>query len=247
MMQRRFGWFLSMLALLLILTGCTLPFGFSFDDVIPKWGNDPTETLPPPSTWTPTERPPTAFQTLTPTSPSVPTVTSDVPLTPTEIPATEEPTPTSEDITATPSSEVVSTEETAEVDVTPTSQMGEISGEVVFPAPQSEIPPFRVVAFDQDSDLYYYTVTRMAQPSFSLSGLPPGDYVMVAYIIPAPGNVQPDWVGGYSEAVLCGLGDECTDHALVVITVQAGQVVEDIQVGDWYAEPGTYPNDPTNQ
>ncbi len=243
-MGRRIALLVVWFGMSLVLAGCTLPFGFSLTDVIPGMGQEATETLPPPPTRTATEPAATPFQTLTSTPADViPTVTAEGGK---ESPPEETPTP--EDVSPTP------TEETGlEEELTPTSTgtaadtTATLIGKVLFPASRQETPPFRVVAFDQASDEYYYTVTRKGGPEFELDGLPPGEYVIVAYIIPAPGNPQPNWSAGYSEAVLCGLGDDCTDHDLLVVSLQAGEVREDINPGDWYAEPGTYPEDPTRE
>jgi hypothetical protein len=161
-------------------------------------------------------------------------------------------TPEQPQITPTPESSTEEVDQTPEASSTPTEEAKDvetasIQGEVIFPAEDEETPPFRVVAFAQDSDDFYYDTTRKGDPTFELTDLPPGDYVIVAYIIPAPGNEEPDWAGGYSQAILCGLGDECEDHALVVIVLEAGDELTDITPGDWYAEPGLYPADPTLQ
>ncbi len=248
-MGRKMERWLLMLILGVMLSGCTLPFGFSLDDLIPGMGADPTITLPPPRTSTSTLPEATPFYTITPTDTiAIATVTSEGPqpgggstATPKAVDPTESPpgppTPTVTDASG--------ATESPEATASPEAEAGVIRGEVLFPAPTSETPPFRVVAFDQNSAAFYYTVTRKGSPEFELKDLPPGDYVMVAYIIPSPGNRQPDWSAGFSEAVLCGLGDECTNHSLVVITVAAGEIVEGINPGDWYADPGTYPDDPT--
>jgi hypothetical protein len=238
-----------MLLIAVLLSGCTLPFGFSLDDLFTGMGADPTLTLPPPKTSTSTPPEATPFYTTTPTEAfAVPTVTSDGPPSgeeSTATPGTVDPTEESDPApTMTPTVDPETTE-APETTVSPEAEKGAIHGEVLFPAPRSEAPPFRVVAFDQNSEAFYYTVTRKGGPEFELNNLPPGEYVMVAYIIPSPGNRQPDWKAGYSEAVLCGLGDDCTDHTLVVNTLAAGETVEGITPGDWYAEPGTYPDDPT--
>jgi hypothetical protein len=63
---------------------------------------------------------------------------------------------------------------------------------------------------------------------------------LVAYV---PGDA-PDWGGGYTAAVLCGLSVDCTDHGLLPVTVIAGQVTSGIDPTDWYAEPGAFPPNP---
>lgn len=39
----------------------------------------------------------------------------------------------------------------------------------------------------------------------------------------------------YSNAVTCGLDIACTDHAPVIVEVAAGQTVDAVSPGDWYA------------
>jgi hypothetical protein len=112
---------------------------------------------------------------------------------------------------------------------------GSISGKLSFPSEM--IPPLRVVAFRLEDQGYYYVDTSQNQGSYEILGLPPGTYQVVAY-------VDAEFGGGYSQAVLCGLGVECTDHSLVSIVLAEGQSVTGIDPGDWYAPPGSFPPNP---
>jgi len=59
--------------------------------------------------------------------------------------------------------------------------------------------------------------------------LPPGTYIAYAWL--------PDFsLGGlYSKAVPCGLKADCTDHTPLEFTVKAGEIVDGIDICDWYA------------
>jgi len=117
---------------------------------------------------------------------------------------------------------------------------GSISGNLGYPA--EGIPPLAVVAFrvGGQPNEYYYVVTQQNQTSYQLDNLPPGSYYVVAYVM-LQGNML---AGGYTQAVLCGLSANCTDHSLIPAAVNGGQLTSGISPTDWYAPPGTFPANP---
>jgi hypothetical protein len=86
------------------------------------------------------------------------------------------------------------------------------------------------------------------QATFHILDVAPGTYDVIAAPIRAisvasSARTQPlnSFEGAYTKAVACGLRYTCNDHTLVPVTVQRGIVTADVQVSDWYAEPGTFP------
>lgn len=116
--------------------------------------------------------------------------------------------------------------------------VGAISGNLGYPS--SFIPAMTVVATNVDTQQYYYVQTQQNQTTYIIENLPPGMYTVMAY----PGTDEQG--GGYSMAVLCGLSVECNDHALVPVSVTAGQTVQNADPKDFYADPGTFPPNPAN-
>jgi hypothetical protein len=113
---------------------------------------------------------------------------------------------------------------------------GSIAGQLSYPS--EFIPSLAVIAFHingNTTDYYYYIVTAKDQGTYQLDNLPPGNYYVAAYL---GGN---DLVGGYSQAVPCGLSVDCTDHSLIPVTVVGGQVTQGVNPGDWYAPAGSFP------
>ena len=157
-------------------------------------------------------------------------------------PTTSGPTPTSE---ASPSPETLPTETlppTPTQKATSTSEpspgLGDISGRLSYPS--EGIPPLRVIAFSLAEDTYYFIDTDLNQTAYRIRDIPAGDYHVVAYVI----DDDSGFAGGYSQAVLCGLGAGCDDHRLVLVRVKAGQETADIDPGDWYAPSGAFPPGP---
>jgi hypothetical protein len=66
--------------------------------------------------------------------------------------------------------------------------------------------------------------------------VPAGTYYFVAYSREAPPGVT--LAGGYTRYVTCGLQPPCSDHALIPVTVIAGQTVTGVDIRDWYLPPG---------
>jgi len=117
---------------------------------------------------------------------------------------------------------------------TPTAQDGVITGALSYPSDQ--IPPQQVVAFNLDSGEYYTVDTALDQMTYSLP-VPAGSYHVIAYVLAG----DSDYGGGYTELVLCGLRADCPSHELIAVVVAPGETVEDIDLADWYAPPGSFP------
>ena len=91
----------------------------------------------------------------------------------------------------------------------------------------------------------WYSVVASGTVDYVLKGLPVGSYHVVSYVIPGNGtNLK--LVGGYTQAVLCGLKYGCDDHALLPVEVRAAQITSNIDPGDWYAPENFFPPDPAN-
>jgi hypothetical protein len=98
-----------------------------------------------------------------------------------------------------------------------------------------------VVAFDAtNSSIYYYVDTTQNQSSYTITGLPAGNYQVVSYRIDTP-----SLAGGYTQMVPCGLAYSCNDHSFIDVTVSAGLTTTGIDPGDWYADTGTFLAMPT--
>ena len=110
---------------------------------------------------------------------------------------------------------------------------GMIAGNLSYPS--EYIPALRVVAFNANTMVAAATLDTQENDSFYTMTLPVGTYNVVAY------TMDGLLAAGYSQAVLCGLTVACTDHSLVAVQVQANLSLPNIDPGDWYAPPGTFP------
>ncbi|MFZ5809661.1 MAG: carboxypeptidase-like regulatory domain-containing protein [Chloroflexota bacterium] len=132
----------------------------------------------------------------------------------------------------------VSAEQTAQANAAPSSteapQTGSISGNLSYPS--EFIPPLRVVAINTATNQAYSVDTAMNQTTYQLDNLPAGSYFVIAY--------YQNLAGGYSQFVTCGLSVDCSDHTLIPVTVNAGEVTPNINPGDWYAPADAFPPNP---
>lgn len=117
--------------------------------------------------------------------------------------------------------------------ITPTLEPGSISGRLSYPS--DFIPPQRVVAFEVGGYNYRFVDTVQNQNVYHITGLRPGVYHVVAYVMDG------DLAGGYTQAVPCGLAVGCNDHSLIEVTVEAGMDTPNINPGDWYAPEEAFP------
>lgn len=115
-------------------------------------------------------------------------------------------------------------------------QFGSIRGNLSYPS--EFIPPLRVVAIHLATQEAYFVDTAENQTTYQIDNLPPGEYYVIAY------TQDKLLAGGYTQMVPCGLSVECTDHSLIPVTVQAGQITSGIDPADWYAPNGTFPPNP---
>jgi len=119
-----------------------------------------------------------------------------------------------------------------------TPQTGSISGQLGYPS--EVIPALRVVAFNMNSDDFYYVETDYNQSTYQITGLPVGTYHVVAYTL-GGGSFPAGLAGGYTQAVPCGQTQECTDHSLIPVDVVSGQDTPGINPNDWVFNENSFP------
>ena len=121
--------------------------------------------------------------------------------------------------------------------VLPAPTGGSITGKLGYPS--EAIPPLKVVAFLAGSGQYFSVETTLNQPSYRFDNLPEGKYNIVAYTLGSD-SFPAGLAGGYTQAVLCGMGAECTEHTLVDVIVFSGEENSDVDILDWL-QPGFPP------
>ena len=115
---------------------------------------------------------------------------------------------------------------------------GSLSGQLSYPS--EAIPPLRVVAIDTNSDSFYYVETSYNQMTYQISCLPAVTFYVVAYTL-GGGSFPAGLAGGFTQATLCGLTVDCSDHSLAAVIVSSGQDTPNISPNDWYAEENAFP------
>ncbi len=109
--------------------------------------------------------------------------------------------------------------------LTPIATTGEIAGSIRYTG--ETIPALHIVAYNIESNLWYYMKAPANSTFYTLVGLPPGKYQVVAH-------TQDDLVGAYVSA-----------GELLEVTVNAGETTQSIDLISWY-DPGSvaFPPDP---
>lgn len=114
---------------------------------------------------------------------------------------------------------------------TDAASLGSIEGQLLYPA---ETPPaLRVVAFQVATGQYYTVDTVEGQTTYRLEGLPEGKYNVLAYTL-GQNNLPAGLAGGFTQAVMCGMGPECTEHGLVDVIVFSGETTSGVDILDWF-------------
>ena len=121
-------------------------------------------------------------------------------------------------------------------DVAPAAASGGISGRLSYPS--EYLPPMRVCAFELAEATPYCVRTGKGQAQYRLEGVPPGDYLVLAF--PQEADALP---GGYTGCIQ-DLSAACRDHDLQPIVVAAGRTTPDIDPADYYADAADWPQEP---
>lgn len=112
---------------------------------------------------------------------------------------------------------------------------GSVSGQVCYP---SEFIPEMTLFFQEMNSLEIIQMATTENQDSYAYPLPVGQYIAFAYL-----NSGAPLGGSYSNAVICGLGANCTDHSLVQFSVNPGETLTGIDICDWYAQD-VIPADP---
>ena len=132
---------------------------------------------------------------------------------------------------------------------------GLLTGSLGYPS--EFIPPLTVYAisvadqrvfFSVDTPRYPLATNTPPRPSYTMTGVAPGTYYVLAYRNDDVNVEAKDAPGVYSQFVLQCLqpnaagstpapGCSSNDHSLVPVTVRAGETVPRIDVTDWYYAP----------
>jgi hypothetical protein len=115
---------------------------------------------------------------------------------------------------------------------------GSISGKVCYPA--GGIPPLTIYLKNTQTGDLLLLDNAQNSDHYEFLDVPAGHYIVFAYPVDTAYAV----VGGYTQAVPCGLQASCEDHTPIELIVEAGVVYADADVCDWYAPEGTFPPRP---
>jgi CSLREA domain-containing protein len=118
---------------------------------------------------------------------------------------------------------------------TPVPELGTVTGRICYPS--EGIPPMTAYFENATTSALDTLDIGLNQGTYSIA-LPPGTYHAYAWL--------PDFTlgGAYTVAVPCGLTIACTDHSLLAFDVVPGAETGDIDICDWYGEPGSVPLPP---
>ena len=117
----------------------------------------------------------------------------------------------------------------------PTPLEDNVLGKICFPG--ETIPAMNAYFENTETEALVELPIAPGQDSYEIK-LDSGTYIAYAWL--------PDFSQGglYSRAVPCGLGEECDDHTLLPFMVEQNEIIEGIDLCDWYAGPFNVPYPP---
>jgi hypothetical protein len=122
---------------------------------------------------------------------------------------------------------------------TPTpAPLGTVTGLICYPS--EFIPPMTLYFKDVGTSQVFDFAHNDGSMNYSVQ-LTPSTYVAYAY------RTGTNIAGSYSQAVPCGLTVNCTDHSLIPFQVTSGMTTQDIDICDYYGDPGDIPPPPQDQ
>lgn len=116
-----------------------------------------------------------------------------------------------------------------------TASTGLITGTLSYPSERIPSLTIYAIRIDNQKDTFYLIQTSANQSSYSIR-VDPGVYQVLAY--------NTDLAGGYTRFVKCGMGFNCSDHTLLPVVIDAGDIIDGIDLLDWYAPTGILPSRP---
>jgi hypothetical protein len=106
----------------------------------------------------------------------------------------------------------------------PPVSTGVVTGRVCYP---SEFIPVMTLYFrNVETLITFHFLNPENQDAYEIE-LPAGTYQAFGW------QSEAGLGGGYTAYVACGFGEECTDHSLLEVPVEAGQTVSGIDICDW--------------
>ncbi|MBN1311499.1 MAG: hypothetical protein JXB30_08775 [Anaerolineae bacterium] len=117
-------------------------------------------------------------------------------------------------------------------------ETGTVSGRICYPS--EGVPEVTVYAQSTADNSWVSFDYPGGWGEYTFPGIPPGDYVFFAYVKDESISIA----GGYTQAVICGLGAGCDDHSLIAVHIGAGETVEGVDICDWYGPEGSLPPRP---
>lgn len=117
-------------------------------------------------------------------------------------------------------------------------QPARLTGRITYPS--EELPVMRVCALDSaDPGRAVCFRTAPGQATYLLD-VPAGDWWLVAWPQDTGTAGDPGLLSAAS-ACLAGGGTGCDDHALLAVTVAAGEARDGLDINDWYYDPSAFP------
>lgn len=118
---------------------------------------------------------------------------------------------------------------------TPTPLVYNVAGDICYP--RDTIPQMTLYFENTETESLVELPIPEGQDNYSVK-LPPGTYIAYAWLTDFS-------LGGlYSRAVPCGLKEECDDHTLLPFTASETQILDGVDLCDWYAGPFNVPYPP---
>ena len=111
---------------------------------------------------------------------------------------------------------------------------GVVEGEINYPANGN--PAFEIYFQTTDGSERHVMQTEQGWTKYSKT-VPVGSYHVFARVL---GDTS-DSGGGFTNAVICGLHADCSDHSLMEVIVEEGRAARDVNLFDWYAPAGSFP------
>ena len=116
--------------------------------------------------------------------------------------------------------------------------LARLAGRVSYPS--EYLPVMRVCAIAAaDPGLGHCRLTAENQPHFEIA-VPAGDWWLLAWPQDTGTAGDPGLLSAASDCLGSG-GVGCDDHALLAVTVAAGEVREGLDINDWYYDPQATP------
>lgn len=108
------------------------------------------------------------------------------------------------------------------------NEFGTVKGKLCYPSEM--VPALDLFFMNIETKEVIVKHTKDNTQSYSYKDIPVGKYNVYAY----EPREESEMGAGYTNYVVCGMKESCSDHKLTIVEVKPNQITKNVDICDWY-------------